>query len=207
MDAIRHSRLAGAARRAACRVSLAAVWVAALTACDRTEAGAARHDECARFCDALEKCDDATDLLDCREQCEADAVRSDRYFRARADCGEKLSCTRWMQEVSNKGDDVCTTGECNLSECIRRALDAVELSDAEQDACMALTTKLKACNPALDASEVSMQCEDTTPALSEGYRAESERCGAQDCAQIDACFEKLADRYQTTLKLFSGKVR
>jgi hypothetical protein len=40
--------------------------------------------------------------------------------------------------------------------------------------------------------------------LSDAYREQSERCGEQECAQIEGCFYKLSDRHQTDLKLFSG---
>jgi hypothetical protein len=173
----------------------------AVTACDRTE-GNARSSECARFCESLEKCDDATDLLDCTKQCEADEVRSDRYYQARADCGEELSCSRWASEVNGRGEDVCND-DCALVDCVEDTLAEITLDDAEKDVCMALGTKLNACDEGLDASLVIAQCESVTPVLSEAYLAESKRCGEQLCAQIESCFDKLSDRHQTDLRLIS----
>jgi hypothetical protein len=130
-------------------------------------------------------------------------VRSDRYYRARADCGEKLSCSRWVREVNGRGEDVCNE-DCNLIDCVDDALGQVKLSDAEEDVCMALGTKLNACDASLDATLVISECTELIPVLSDSYREESERCGAQLCSQIEACFDKLSDRHQTDLKLFSG---
>jgi hypothetical protein len=175
-----------------------------LVACDRDDARTARRSECSRFCDSLEKCDDATDLLDCRDQCEDDDVRSDRYYRARADCGEKLSCSRWVNEVNGRGEDVCTD-DCNLIDCVDDALAELKLSESEEQACMALGTKLNACDSSRQVSSVIEECEAVIPVLSEAYLEESERCGEQICAEISSCFEKLSDRHQTDLKLYSGQ--
>jgi hypothetical protein len=177
--------------------------VVAFWGCDRGDSDSARRGECGRFCESLEKCDDATDLLDCKEHCEEDDVRSDRYYRARADCGEKLSCSRWVHEVNGRGEDVCND-DCNLIDCVDDRLSQVKLSDQEKDVCMALGTKLNACNSSLDASLVMAECEDVLPVLSETYLQESARCGEQLCAQIETCMNKLSDRHQTDLKLFSG---
>jgi hypothetical protein len=175
-----------------------------LVACDRDDASAARRSECSRFCGSLEKCDDATDLLDCRDQCEDDDVRSDRYYRARADCGEKLSCSRWVNEVNGRGEDVCTD-DCNLVDCVDDALAELKLSDDEQQACMALATKLNACEPSRQVSSVIEQCEAVIPVLSKAYLDDSERCGEQACAEIPSCFAKLSDRHQTDLTLYPGR--
>jgi hypothetical protein len=172
-------------------------------ACDRAETGGARRSECARFCASLEKCDDATDLLDCRDQCDADDVRSDRYYAARADCAEKLSCSRWVHEVNGRGEDVCNA-DCNLIDCVDDSLGQLKLSDAEENVCMALGTKINACKPSLDAREVKAECEDVIPVFSPAYLEDSERCGEQECGLIAGCFDKLSDRHQTDLKLFSG---
>lgn len=175
----------------------------ALFACDRGDGSAARSGECARFCEALEKCDDGTDLLDCRDQCEEDDVRSDRYYRARADCGEELSCSRWVKEVNSRGEDVCS-GSCNLIDCVDDALGQLKLSDPEKNMCMAIATKLNACDANLEPGSISGECEGVLPVLSEAYLDESVRCSEQLCAQISSCVEKLADRHQTELRLFSG---
>jgi hypothetical protein len=180
-----------------------ALLALALSACDRDDGSAARSRECARFCEALEKCDDATDLLDCRDQCEEDDVRSDRYYRARADCGEELSCSRWVKEVNSRGEDVCS-GSCNLIDCVDDALGQLKLSDPEKNMCMAIATKLNACDASLEPGSISGECEGVLPVLSEAYLEASVRCSEQLCAQISSCVEKLADRHQTDLKLFSG---
>jgi hypothetical protein len=130
-------------------------------------------------------------------------VRSDRYYRARADCGEELSCSRWVMEVNSRGEDVCS-GSCNLIDCVDDALGQLKLSDPEKNMCMAISTKLKACDPNLDPGSISDECEAVLPVLSEAYLGASVRCSEQDCAQISSCVEKLADRHQTELKLFSG---
>lgn len=174
-----------------------------LSACDRDDAGAARRAECNRFCESLEKCDDATDLLDCRDQCEEDDVRSDRYYSARADCGEKLSCSRWVNEVNGRGEDVCTDN-CNLVDCVDDALGKLELTEREERVCMRLGTKLNACDTSRQVSSVIEDCEAVIPILSEAYLDDSERCGEQVCAEISSCFEKLSDRHQTDLKLYSA---
>jgi hypothetical protein len=190
--------------RASTRFDSAALSLLALAlfACDR-DGNSARSGECARFCEALEKCDDATDLLDCRDQCEEDDVRSDRYYRARADCGEELSCSRWVKEVNGRGEDVCS-GSCNLIDCVDDALGQLKLSDLEKNVCMDIGTKLNACDPSLEPGSISAECELVLPVLSETYLEASVRCGEQLCPQISSCLEKLADRHQTDLKLFSG---
>src|ERR1043165_4859826 len=75
----------------------ACLWAA--SACDRGGEDSRQATQCARFCAALEKCDDATDVQDCEDHCEADEVHSDAYFEARAKCGQELSCNLWMKEV------------------------------------------------------------------------------------------------------------
>jgi hypothetical protein len=172
-------------------------------ACDRADSGGVRRAECARFCESLEKCDDVTDLLDCRDQCEADDVRSDRYYAARADCAEKLSCSRWVHEVNGRGEDVCNA-DCNLIDCVDDSLGQLKLSEDEENVCMALGTKINACKSSLDAREVKAECEAVIPVLSAAYLEDSERCGEQECGLIAGCFDKLSDRHQTDLKLFSG---
>src|SRR5690349_1628575 len=82
------------------------------SACDRGESSA-QATQCARFCEALEKCDDGTDLADCEDHCKEDEVHSEAYFRARADCGVRLSCNLWVSEVDSQGDAQCD-GECDL---------------------------------------------------------------------------------------------
>ena len=175
----------------------------ALCACDRSDSDAARSGECSRFCEALEKCDDATDLLDCRDQCEDDDVRSNRYYRARADCAEELSCSRWAKEVNGQGEDLCTGG-CNLIDCVDDALGQLKLTDQEKNVCMDIGTKLNACDRSLEPGVTGAECEAVLPVLSDSYLEESIRCGEKLCDQISSCIETLADRHQTEIKLFSG---
>lgn len=179
------------------------LFALAVCACDRSDDDGARRSECSRFCEALEKCDDTTDLLDCRDQCEEDDVRSNRYYRARADCAEELSCSRWVKEVNGRGEDVCS-GSCNLIDCVDDALGQLKLTDLEQNVCMAIGTKLNACDRAREPALTSAECETVLPVLSEAYLEASIRCGEQLCDQISSCIDKLSDRYQTDLKLFSG---
>ena len=173
------------------------------SACDRADDASAQATHCARFCEALERCDDGTDLADCEDHCEADEVRSDAYFRARADCGEKLSCNLWMTEVDNQGDPTCQ-GECNLSECVDDTLAKIEPSQEEEQVCSSIGTKINACDPTLETRSTMRGCVRTTPLLSPAYLAESKLCLERECAEINTCLGELADEYGTELRLFSG---
>jgi hypothetical protein len=82
----------------------------------------------------------------------------------------------------------------------------VKLSQAEDQACGSLSTKLNACDPALGADESKHACVRTTPLLSRAYLDESQRCVERKCTEINSCLDDLADEYSTDLRLFSGKL-
>ena len=186
-------------------VSVSWLCGVSLSACDRGDDASARNSECSRFCDALEKCEDTTDLLDCRNHCTMNEVRSDAYFRARADCGETLSCNLWASEVDSQGDDTCE-GDCNLIDCVDRALAKVKPSDEQVVTCMSIGTKLNACKMSLDAVAIQDECERTLPMLSSSYVEESTLCVERLCGQIEGCLSQLAEDYDTDLRLVSAEL-
>jgi hypothetical protein len=172
--------------------------------CDRSSEESEQSRQCARFCDELEGCDDGTDVLDCRKHCESDEVRSEAYFRARADCATEQSCNQWMQEVDSQGDSVCTGEDCNLNECVDRTLLDEKLSEQEERSCMVISSSLRKCDSGLEAGSVADECERVAPMLSENYLEDSETCVLSDCEKIERCLSDLADRHGTELKVFSG---
>jgi hypothetical protein len=172
--------------------------------CDQSEEGSEQSRSCARFCDQLEKCDDGTDLLDCRRHCESDEVRSQVYFRERADCSVDLSCNLWMSEVDSQGDDVCTGEECNLNECVDRALRDEQLSEAQDRSCKVISSVLSKCDAAPTAAAVNDECERIAPLLSQNYLEDSEACVLSECNKIEPCLSELADFHGTELKVFAG---
>ena len=189
------------ARAASVPVVLAAGMVFS-SACDRGSASGAQRRQCERFCDALEKCDDTTDVLDCRDHCEANEVRSEAYFQARADCGETLSCNLWVGEVDSQGADTCAGG-CDLNECVDRTLSKKKPTMEQTQACRSVATKLNACDSSLDADDVQDECEGALPGLSVRYVEESQSCIERLCGQIEDCLDDLADDYDTDLRLVS----
>jgi hypothetical protein len=185
-------------------LSLLGMACALAVGCDKSEEGSQQSRSCEHFCDLLEKCDDGTDLLDCTEHCESDEVRSAAYFRARADCGEELSCNQWMSEVDSQGDDLCSGDDCNLNECVDHALREEELSDEQQRKCRVISSALSHCDSSLTAAAVAEECERIAPMLSENYLEDSETCVLSECSKIGTCLDDLADRHGTDLKAFSG---
>jgi hypothetical protein len=182
---------------------LAAVLI---LACDKSDDTSAQSKECERFCAQLERCDDGTDLLDCRKHCEADEVRSETFFHVRADCAQMLSCNLWVDEVDSQGDSVCS-GECDLGQCVDRKLLDEKLSDEQQHSCTLLGSMVDACDPSYDATQVARDCEQISPLLSEKYREDSEDCVISGCGEIERCLDDLAERYETDLKVFSGSIK
>jgi hypothetical protein len=172
--------------------------------CDKSEESSAQSRSCERFCDFLEKCDDGTDLLDCTQHCESDEVRSTAYFRARADCGNELSCNQWMTEVDSQGDDLCSGEDCNLNECVDHALREEKLSEEQDHACRVISSMFSACDPSLAAADVADECERIAPALSDDYLEDSETCVLSECSKIAACLNDLAERHGTDLKVYTG---
>jgi len=187
--------------RVCCLVALAI----GVTGCDRSDDESARTRYCGSFCAALEKCDDGTDLLDCKKHCVSDDVRSDSYFQYRSECAED-SCNLWVDEVDSQGDDQCVGDDCFLTGCIDRKLTNVKLSEPNERACKALGTALGNCDGTLDRNAIFSDCERITPALSARYREDSQLCAESICADIQGCFDDLADEYNTDLKVFSGTV-
>lgn len=173
-------------------------------ACDRNESSY-QATQCARFCEALEKCDDETDLADCQDHCEEDEVHSAQYFRARADCGERLSCNLWVNEVDRQGDPQCD-GDCDLVACVDSAMAKVDPTDQQEQVCSSVTNKLTACDSHLNEDATERACLRATPALSADYLLESERCIDRKCGEINQCLTDLADEYRTELRLFSGDI-
>jgi hypothetical protein len=176
-----------------------------LGGCDRSDEESVRARYCASFCEALETCDDATDLLDCKTHCADDDVRSDGYFQARSQCA-KDSCNLWVDEVDSQGDDQCTGDDCHLTGCIEHTLAAVKLTAPEQRACEAMGTALSNCDGTLDSNAIASECKRVTPALSASYRDDSQLCAESACAKIQSCIDDLAKEYDTDLKVFSGTV-
>jgi hypothetical protein len=187
------------------RAGLALATLSAASACDRADEASRQATQCARFCAALEKCDDATDLQDCEDHCEADEVHSDSYFEARADCGEELSCNLWVTEVDAQGDAQCD-GACNLVDCVDDALAKIKLTKQEDQVCSRVANKLNACDPDLSVSSTESMCSDATPLLSPDYMGDSQLCIDRECGQITGCLDDLADEYSTELRLFSGTI-
>jgi hypothetical protein len=187
------------------RSGLALATLCVVGACDRGDAGSRQATQCARFCAALEKCDDDTDLQDCEDHCEADEVHSDAYFEARANCGEELSCNLWVTEVDAQGDALCD-GACNLVDCVDDGLAKLKLTKQEDQVCSSIATKLNACDPSLSVSSSERMCSDATPLLSPDYMGDSQLCIERECGQIGTCLDDLADEYGTELRLFSGTI-
>jgi hypothetical protein len=195
------SRTSGRRRRL---LSFLGMACALAVGCDKSEEASQQSRSCARFCELLEKCDDGTDLLDCTEHCESDEVRSAAYFRARADCGQELSCNQWMSEVDSQGDDLCSGEDCNLSECVDHALREEKLSADQERKCEVISSALSHCDSSLTAAAVADECERMAPGLSENYLEDSETCVLSECSKIGICLDDLADRQGTDLKVFSG---
>lgn len=175
------------------------------SACDRSDDESERARACGSFCDALEKCDDGTDLLDCKKHCGADDVRSDAYFRARASCAQG-SCNLWVDEVDSQGDDECVGEGCYLIGCIDRELSRVKLSPEQERDCVALGNSVSNCDSALDNRVIESQCKQITPALSASYREESQICVESKCPEIQSCIDDLAKDHGTELKVYSETI-
>lgn len=188
------------------KMGILLLLAAGAVACDRSDEGSVRKQQCERFCEQLEKCDDRTDVLDCQKHCAADEVRSDDYFKARASCAEDDACNQWSSEVDSQGDDTCTGSDCHLRACIDRKLADVELTDEQERACSSMATGLVNCDAKLDRNAINAECQRITPALSADYVDESQRCVESLCGDIQACLDKLANREGTELRVFSGMV-
>ena len=197
---MRHFRLLVPGSTAA---GLLLVTAMIMAACDRGDADSVQATHCASYCAALEKCDDGTDLADCEDHCKADEVHSDAYFKAQANCGEELSCNLWVTEVDNQGAPNCQ-GDCDLKECVDRALAKVEPTQEQEQTCSSIGSKLNACDPGLASRSTAHGCTRATSLLSPAYVQDSELCLERDCDEINSCLDELADEYGTELRLFSG---
>jgi hypothetical protein len=185
-------------------MSLLGMACALAVGCDQGEESSAQSRACARFCDLLEKCDNRTDLLDCTRHCESDEVRSTAYFRARADCGDELSCNQWMSEVDSQGDDLCSGEDCNLNQCVDHALRDEELSAEQERKCEVISNMLSNCDSSLSVTQVAEECERMAPLLSQNYLEDSETCVLSPCVKMGPCLDDLAERHGTDLKVFTG---
>jgi hypothetical protein len=169
---------------------VAALVLGSVTAgCD--DSPSVRERACEAICDRFESCDDGTDVADCQEECVAQAFRSDRYFETRQDCAEALSCNRLVDESE-------------LDDCVGDALRNDKVSDETERICEGLGNKLADCDGAIDGEEVATECRNVAITLSPTYLVESDECGRARCAEVIACFEDLADDYDTDVKLYSG---
>lgn len=158
-------------------------------ACD--EGASARQRACEAICDRYESCDDGTDVADCQDDCVAQSFRSDRYFETREDCAQSLSCNRLEDESE-------------LDDCVGDALRNDKVSDDTESICEGLGNKLADCGDAIDAEQVATDCRKIAITLSPTYLAESDECGRARCADVIACFDDLADDYDTDVKLYDG---
>jgi hypothetical protein len=158
-------------------------------ACD--DAPSRRQKACEAICDSFEKCDDATDVADCQNDCVVQSFRSDRYFETRAECAESLSCNRLEDESE-------------LDDCVGDALRNDEVSDDAESICEGLANKLADCDASIEGEEIANDCRKIAVTLSPTYLAESDACGRARCAEVISCFEDLADEYDTEVKLYSG---
>jgi hypothetical protein len=180
---------------------LGAVW-----ACDDGERKPSeRERSCQVVCDKLEMCNDATDVEGCNAHCEAQEFRSDAYFRARASCVSSLSCNHLAPELGPQGEDLCQ-GECMVQDCIDDALAAGPHSSEQTALCSRASNKLAACDRALDDLSVSDECMHVVTGMSDDYLDESSACVDLPCQHIQSCLDDAADRYNTTLRIYSGKV-
>ncbi|MDB4986832.1 MAG: hypothetical protein JWN04_2010, partial [Myxococcaceae bacterium] len=145
-----------------------ALFSLAVAACDDgVEGGSA---SCHAYCNKLETCDDATDVLGCEQLCTEQRVRSDVYLAARAQCADKLSCNIFAGEVSVMGEDTCASGNrCKLDACTTNELAAQKLTADQMSYCSRVVTKLNACDHTLDPGSLQTNCLDLAPTLSSAY--------------------------------------
>ncbi|MDB4976352.1 MAG: hypothetical protein JWN48_4693 [Myxococcaceae bacterium] len=177
-----------------------ALSILALAACDDGVAG--NSESCRAFCDKLELCDDATDVLGCEQKCTEQRVRSEGYLAVRAQCANKLSCNNFAGEVSVMGEDSCASGElCKLDDCTNNELAEQKLTADQMSYCSRVVTKLNACDHTLDPATLQAHCLDLAPTLSPAYLADVSACIEGDCSQVSDCLRRTADRYDTNLTL------
>jgi hypothetical protein len=172
-----------------------------LLGCDDGVAGSSAS--CRAYCDKLELCDDATDVLGCEQKCSEQRVRSEAYLSARATCADKLSCNVFGGELSGMGEDRCASGEsCKLNDCTENELALRKLTPDQMAYCTRVVTKLNACDRTLETTLLQTHCLDLAPTLSDAYLGEVSTCIEGDCAQVVSCLQRTADRYNTNLSLY-----
>ena len=177
-----------------------------LWACDDGEVKPSeRERSCKAICDKLELCNDATDVLGCTEHCEAQEFRSDAYFRARASCVSELACNHLLSEIGTQGEDLCAE-DCMVADCVDDALAGEEHTSEQTALCTRTSSKLAACDRELDDLTVTDECMRVVSSMSDDYMDESSACVDLPCARIQGCLDDAADRYDTTLRIYGGKV-
>ena len=145
------------------------------------------------------------DVPGCTKHCEAQEFRSDAYFKAQASCVSELSCNHLVPELGSQGEDLCE-GECAVADCVDDALAAEAPSTEQTNLCARTSSKLAACDRALDGTLVTDECMHVVPGMSEDYLDESSACVDLPCQSITGCLDDAADRYDTSLRIFSGKI-
>lgn len=180
--------------RAGCLLALA------LPACD-DKSVTPRDEACMRYCEKLDLCDDRTDRAGCVQRCGEDRVRSDAYFRARANCVETRSCNLWQGEVDVMGRDTCELPApmCKLDDCVSDTLAAADPTPDEKTYCGQVTSKLGACDNRLVPADVEARCLALAPTLSRDYLEAMLDCIALPCEQVTSCLERVLDRFNTDL--------
>jgi hypothetical protein len=175
----------------------------ALVAGSCEDSVSARTAACRKFCTELEECDDRTDQLGCVEGCQSQKFRSDLYFDVRASCAE-MSCNQWASEVTDQGIDACSASQCVLIDCIGDQLQKLDLSKSQGELCKGVTTKLLSCDKTLDEDDVAEQCQHFVLSSADDFVEASRSCVDEACADIERCIERLADKYDTDARIFSG---
>jgi len=173
------------------------------SACDTGQEGSEIERACQRSCAKLELCDDGTDVLDCETRCQAQTVRSGSYQEVRARCIDDLSCNHLLAGLDSTTASSCPDG-CALEDCIGDALAGLGPSEEQTAACERTSSKLSACDAALDADALTGSCLELVPAISSDYLEASDDCVSQPCAGIGDCLAKTADRFDTELRIDDG---
>jgi hypothetical protein len=173
-------------------------------ACDSGDSGR-RSSACSSFCQKLEVCDDRSDLSGCEDACLAQKYRSDAYLDTRAQCAD-LSCNHWAAQVTSDGEDSCRSN-CALIDCVEDKLQNITEAAGQTKLCDEVTSKLTTCNNKLDGDAVRDACHNFVVAVSDQFATESRDCVlVQACSEIVRCIDKLADKNDTTVRIFSGSL-
>jgi hypothetical protein len=176
-----------------------------LGSCDDGEDGQ-RSSSCRSYCEKLETCDDRTDVAGCERRCSEQIVRSNEYLAARAQCALVSSCNVWTGEVGEMGEDACAEGgSCALNDCTGDMLASMKPSAEQTRYCGTVVTRLRGCEPTLEAPLVEAHCLELVPMLSSGYLSEVLACIEADCGQVQSCLARASDRFNTTISLLPAK--